>query len=215
MLENLGVKAGPPRVGASCGRARWAIGRGPRLLRHGRRAGLFRRPTGRLRRGDRGAVAPVSVPGRADPAFAVRRPPPTLRRGSCAPHPHHRPLGVGGCARFRAAQPAWHRPGPPSCSLTAPTAGTGAGRDPGRPITDPSWTPLFLAPRRWCRHGALLSHAVIVARGLGIPAVLSVPGITGVADGTMLHVDGTNGTVRIGTADGVGSADADLRLESS
>ena len=30
---------------------------------------------------------------------------------------------------------------------------------------------------------------------LGIAAVLSVPGITGVADGTMLHVDGTVGAV--------------------
>ena len=36
------------------------------------------------------------------------------------------------------------------------------------------------------------------ARELGIPALLSVPGITAVADGTMLHVDGTNGTVTIG-----------------
>ena len=66
-------------------------------------------------------------------------------------------------------------------------------------ITDPSWTPLFLgAAAVVCDTGAVLSHAAIVARELGIPAVLSVPGITGVADGTMLHVDGTTGTVRVG-----------------
>jgi phosphoenolpyruvate-protein kinase (PTS system EI component) len=42
------------------------------------------------------------------------------------------------------------------------------------------------------------SHAAIIARELGIPAVLSVAGITSVADGTILRVDGTNGTVQIG-----------------
>lgn len=67
-------------------------------------------------------------------------------------------------------------------------------------ITDPSWTPLFLtAAAVVCDAGAVLSHAAIISRELGIPAVLSVPGITAVADGTMLHVDGTNGTVRIGS----------------
>ncbi len=66
-------------------------------------------------------------------------------------------------------------------------------------ITDPSWTPLFLgAAAVVCDTGAVQSHAAIVSRELGIPAVLSVPGITAVADGTLLHVDGDTGTVRIG-----------------
>ena len=66
-------------------------------------------------------------------------------------------------------------------------------------ITDPSWTPLFLgAAAVVCDSGAVLSHAAIVARELGIPAVLSVPNITAIADGTMLHVDGNAGTIRIG-----------------
>ena len=66
-------------------------------------------------------------------------------------------------------------------------------------ITDPSWTPLFLAAAAVvCDTGAVQSHAAIVARELGIPAVLSVPGITAITDGTMLHVDGHSGTVRIG-----------------
>jgi pyruvate,water dikinase len=77
------------------------------------------------------------------------------------------------------------------------------GLEPGDvlvcPITDPSWTPLFLgAAAVVCDTGAVQSHAAIVSRELGIPAVLSVPGITAIADGTMLHVDGTNGTVTIG-----------------
>jgi phosphohistidine swiveling domain-containing protein len=78
------------------------------------------------------------------------------------------------------------------------------GLEPGEvlvcAITDPSWTPLFLgAAAVVCDTGAVQSHAAIVARELGIPAVMSVPGITAVADGTILHVDGTNGTVHIGT----------------
>lgn len=66
-------------------------------------------------------------------------------------------------------------------------------------ITDPSWTPLFLgAVAVVCDTGAMQSHAAIVARELGIPAVLSVPGITSVVDGTMLHVDGNTGEVSVG-----------------
>ena len=66
-------------------------------------------------------------------------------------------------------------------------------------ITDPSWTPLFLsASAVVCDSGAMQSHASIVARELGIPAVMSVPGITAIADGTLLHVDGSRGTVTIG-----------------
>jgi pyruvate,water dikinase len=66
-------------------------------------------------------------------------------------------------------------------------------------ITDPSWTPLFLsAAAVVCDSGAMQSHAAIVARELGIPAVMSVPDITAVADGTVLHVDGSAGTVTVG-----------------
>ena len=77
------------------------------------------------------------------------------------------------------------------------------GLEPGEilvcAITDPSWTPLFLAAAAVvCDTGAQLSHAAIVARELGIPAVMSVAGITSVADGTVLHVDGDTGTVDIG-----------------
>ena len=77
------------------------------------------------------------------------------------------------------------------------------GLEPGEvlvcAITDPSWTPLFLrACAVVCDTGAMQSHAAIVARELGIPAVMSVPGITSVTDGTLLHVDGDVGTVTIG-----------------
>jgi pyruvate,water dikinase len=62
--------------------------------------------------------------------------------------------------------------------------------------TDPSWTPLFLvAGAVVCSTGALQSHAAIVARELGIPAVMSVIRITDVADGTWIDVDGDSGVV--------------------
>jgi len=67
------------------------------------------------------------------------------------------------------------------------------------PITDPSWTPLFLsAGAVACESGSIQSHAAIIARELGVPAVLSVAGITAVADGTQLCVDGDRGTVTVG-----------------
>jgi len=97
----------------------------------------------------------------------------------------------------------------------AVSSGTAAGParvivDPGDPrglepgailvcaITDPSWTPLFLvAGAVVCDTGAALSHAAIVARELGIPAVMSVHGIASVPDGTWLEVNGDTGIVRV------------------
>jgi phosphohistidine swiveling domain-containing protein len=67
------------------------------------------------------------------------------------------------------------------------------------PITDPSWTPLFLAAEAVVVDvGAQMSHAVIVSRELGIPAVVSATGATTmIPDGADLEVDGTAGIVRI------------------
>jgi len=46
--------------------------------------------------------------------------------------------------------------------------------------------------------GALMSHAVIVARELGIPAAIAVEGATQkIRDGDLIEVDGTAGTVTI------------------
>ena len=67
------------------------------------------------------------------------------------------------------------------------------------PITDPAWTPLFLAAAAVVVDvGAQQSHAAIVARELGIPAVVSVEGASHtIPDGTTITVDGTRGTVTV------------------
>lgn len=63
---------------------------------------------------------------------------------------------------------------------------------------DPSWTPLFsLASALVADNGGVLSHAAIVAREYGIPAVLGTKfATTTLADGGVYTVDGTEGSVR-------------------
>jgi rifampicin phosphotransferase len=86
-----------------------------------------------------------------------------------------------------------------ACVVTDPA-------DPGRlepgdvlvaPLTDPAWTPLFLAVAGVVVDvGAQQSHAAIIARELGIPAVVSVTGASAtIPDGARITVDGTNGRV--------------------
>jgi pyruvate,water dikinase len=65
--------------------------------------------------------------------------------------------------------------------------------------TDPAWTPLFATAAGFVTEtGGVLSHAAIVAREHGIPAVLGVPGaMTVLRDGHPVTVDGEAGTVHI------------------
>jgi phosphohistidine swiveling domain-containing protein len=67
------------------------------------------------------------------------------------------------------------------------------------PITDPSWTPLFVAAAAVVVNvGAPLSHAVIVSRELGIPCVVSATDATSrIPDRATVQVDGTTGTVTV------------------
>jgi pyruvate,water dikinase len=67
------------------------------------------------------------------------------------------------------------------------------------PLTDPAWTPLFLAAAGVVVDvGAQQSHAAIVSRELGIPAVVSAMGAsTTIPDGAVVTVDGSTGLVTI------------------
>ncbi|MFN0147142.1 MAG: PEP-utilizing enzyme, partial [Dehalococcoidia bacterium] len=67
------------------------------------------------------------------------------------------------------------------------------------PITDPSWTPLFVSAGGVVVNvGAAQSHAMIVSRELGIPCVPSVTDATRrIPHGATITVDGDAGTVTI------------------
>jgi pyruvate,water dikinase len=64
--------------------------------------------------------------------------------------------------------------------------------------TDPGWIMLFpSAAGLLVEHGSLLSHSAIVARELGIPAIVSISGLTQwVRTGDWLEMDGSSGKVR-------------------
>ncbi len=65
--------------------------------------------------------------------------------------------------------------------------------------TDPGWVPLYPAiSGLLVERGSLLSHSAIVAREMGIPAVVSIPGLTKtLKTGMRIRMDGKAGTIEI------------------
>jgi pyruvate,water dikinase len=65
------------------------------------------------------------------------------------------------------------------------------------PRTDPGWIMLFpSASGLLVEHGSLLSHSAIVAREMGIPAVVSIAGLTSwLQTGDLVELDGSTGRV--------------------
>jgi len=63
--------------------------------------------------------------------------------------------------------------------------------------TDPGWIMLFpAAAGLLVERGSLLSHSAIVAREMGIPAIVSIPGVTRwLKDGDWVELDGSAGVV--------------------
>lgn len=121
--------------------------------------------------------------------------------------------------RPRAAAAWWARADQPAGTRLAGAAGSpGQATGPVRVITgpqdfdqlqpgdvlvchytDPSWTPLFgLAAAIVADTGGRLSHAAIVAREYGIPAVMGAAGATTtLTNGQIITVNGTTGTITI------------------
>jgi pyruvate,water dikinase len=102
--------------------------------------------------------------------------------------------------------------------LPGASASTGVARGPARVLmslaesdrlhpgdvlvartTMPAWTPLFaVASAIVTETGGLLSHAAVVAREYGLPAVLNVTDATSlIRDGQLVEVDGGQGVVRL------------------
>lgn len=67
------------------------------------------------------------------------------------------------------------------------------------PYTSPIWTPLFkVASAAVTEIGSPTSHAAIVAREYGIPAVVAIDNVTSILkDGQRIRVDGTNGVITL------------------
>ncbi len=65
--------------------------------------------------------------------------------------------------------------------------------------TDPGWVPLYPAVRGiLIERGSILSHSAIVAREMGIPAIVGIPGLLeAVADGQTVSMNGQTGCVRL------------------
>jgi len=64
--------------------------------------------------------------------------------------------------------------------------------------TDPGWTLLFpTASGLLVQRGSLLSHSAIVAREVGLPCVVAIPGLMdALTDGEWVEMNGASGTVR-------------------
>jgi len=64
--------------------------------------------------------------------------------------------------------------------------------------TDPSWTPIFSqVVAVVLQDGGVLSHAGVVAREMGIPAVVGCPNCISIPHGSKIRVDGQSGLVEI------------------
>jgi pyruvate,water dikinase len=63
--------------------------------------------------------------------------------------------------------------------------------------TDPGWVMIFpSASGLLVERGSLLSHSAIVARELGLPTIVSLPGVTRwLGDGDWVEMDGSTGVV--------------------
>jgi pyruvate,water dikinase len=69
--------------------------------------------------------------------------------------------------------------------------------------TDPGWVPLYPSiSGLLVERGSILSHSAIVAREMGIPTIVGIPGLTAALEsGQQVTMDGTAGTIRLPETD--------------
>ena len=65
--------------------------------------------------------------------------------------------------------------------------------------TDPGWVPLYPSVSGLLvERGSLLSHSAIVAREMGLPAIVGIQGLTQtLRTGMRIRMDGKAGTIRV------------------
>lgn len=128
-------------------------------------------------------------PSEADPARLAAGAA-TLRAGDTASGPGGGLAGIGCCPGVVRA--------PVRVVRDPREAGDLDGRILVAERTDPGWTLLFpSAAGILVQRGSLLSHSAIVAREMGIPCVVSVPGLMdALEDGEVVEMDGTTGAIR-------------------
>ena len=71
------------------------------------------------------------------------------------------------------------------------------------PSTDPAWATLFVNARGLVvERGGVLSHGAIVARDMGIPAVVCPGATSRIRDGGQIRIDGAQGTIALTETEG-------------
>jgi pyruvate,water dikinase len=145
-----------------------------------------------------GVIRPAELVRRSDALHAYEDAPPL----PAVVHPAGEPSAAAAedtdaVVRGWGASPGRHR-GPVRIVRDLADAGAlRSGEVLVAPATDPSWTPLFLmAGAVVVERGGPLSHAAIVAREFGLPAVLNARDATSrLSEGIVVDVDGSAGTV--------------------
>lgn len=140
-------------------------------------------------------------------ALADLEPPYFIKDGAVPPLSEYRRRGQGA---FVPAVPGDSIRGVPGCSgtyigtarvITDP--GDPGDLEPGdvliAPLTDPAWTPLFMAAGAVVVNvGGQISHSIIVCRELGLPCVVSATDATlRIPNGSTIEVNGDTGTVTV------------------
>ncbi len=123
--------------------------------------------------------------------------PPSLGRWRVAETARPAPLAEGAALRGIGCCPGVVR-APVRLVRDPREAGDLAGRILVAERTDPGWTLLFPAARGLLvERGSPLSHSAIVAREVGLPCVVSIPGLMAtLTDGEVVEMDGRTGEVR-------------------
>jgi pyruvate,water dikinase len=90
--------------------------------------------------------------------------------------------------------------GPAHVARTFAEAQGVAGRILVTERTDPGWVSVYPScSALLVERGSLLSHSAVVAREMGLPTIVGVPGLmSAIKDGQRLEVDGAAGVVRLG-----------------